>query len=315
MSADFEKLKLLTVDEISEKTHITKSSVNNILSKNFDKFDKIQFNGFVSILEREYSLNLQELRDEYQEYMITNGTIVEPTILVAPDESDKPKGLFLIFILAMIVLAIVWFIYAFVFKPTNHQQANASLNTTTNPINKITAIDTNSSNTSIDNVNSIDINSTNSTDINSTNAMHKLLKPKVVLNKTVSSKQTKHKQQKIVPINLNLGKTSLNKNDINGSVAVKQTGMVKLFTKAKLWLGITNMKTWKQQQKIVSSSLDLNSTGDYLLILGHGMVQIQTGDKNISFPQTKTVFLMLKNGKITQLNRAKFSKLNKGKLW
>ncbi len=280
MSDDFDKLKLLNTEQIFEKTHITKRNINNILSKSFEKFDKIQFNGFVSILEREYSLNLQELRDEYQEYAINNDEISEPELRSISNNTGKSRGLFWIVIIALIIIIATWLIYnTYASKQSSQMQPVLSLNATARSSNAT----------------AIDANSTNSTVI------------------TANSK--KSKVSNMLLANPNIDKTLTHKNDINTTVAAKKVKTIRLLTKAKLWLGITNMKTWKQQQKIVTSSLDLNGTGKYLLILGHGMVQIKTDDKNISFPQPKTVFLMLKNGKVTQLTHSQFVKLNKGKLW
>ena len=280
MSDDFDKLKLLKAEQIFEKTHITKRNINNILSKSFEKLDKIQFNGFVSILEREYSLNLQELRDEYQEYAINNDEISEPELRSISNNTGKSRGLFWIVIIALIIIIATWLIYnTYASKQSSQMQPVLSLNATARSSNAT----------------AIDANSTNSTVI------------------TANSK--KSKVSNMLLANPNIDKTLMHKNDINTTVATKEVKTIRLLTKAKLWLGITNMKTWRQRQKIVTSSLDLNSTGEYLLILGHGMVQIKTDDKNISFPQPKTVFLMLKNGKVTQLTHSQFVKLNKGKLW
>ena len=293
MSDDFDKLKLLKAEQIFEKTHITKKNINNILSKSFEKFDKIQFNGFVSILEREYSLNLQELRDEYQEYIINNDAISEPELRSASNNAGKPRGLFWVVIIVLIIIVVAWLIYnTYSSKQNSQTQPVLGLNATAR-LNNTTAIDTNSTNTTAITAN--------------TDKSIKIL--------AAHTNGKKSKISNMLLANSNIDKTLTHKNDINATVAAKKVKTVRLFTKAKLWLGITNMKTWKQQQKIVTSSLDLNGTGKYLLILGHGMVQIKTDDKNISFPQPKTVFLMLKNGKVTQLTHSQFVKLNKGKLW
>lgn len=317
MDDDFEKLKLLKAEQISEKTHITKSNIINILSKSFDKFDKIQFNGFVSILEREYSLNLQALRDEYLEYAKNHDDAPEPNLQTPFKQNDQPRGFLWILILAIVVI-VAWFIYASVLKPTNHKPANTGVNATSS---------------AQPNTASFETNSTNATAVASVNATLKPLKPITVtatkadnksknLNQPKRPKKSKNLNQPKQPkksstadITLSTASMPLQTSDKNATITPKRAKSVKLFTKAKLWLGITNMRTWKQQQKIVTSSLDLNASGDYLLILGHGMVQIQTEDKNTSFSQTKMVFLMLKNGIVTQLSRNQFSKLNKGKLW
>lgn len=48
----FEKLGTIGAQKINEKTHISKYHVQALLHNNFDDMTKIQFLGFVSILER-----------------------------------------------------------------------------------------------------------------------------------------------------------------------------------------------------------------------------------------------------------------------
>ncbi len=65
---DFEALKALGADEIVAKTHIIRHNVDALLNKSFDKFGKVQFNGFVSILEREFRIDLTSYKDEYRAF-------------------------------------------------------------------------------------------------------------------------------------------------------------------------------------------------------------------------------------------------------
>ena len=62
-SEGFEKLKSIGAQKIHEKTHIAKYHVQSLLHNNFDEMTKIQFLGFVSILEREYGVHLDDLRE------------------------------------------------------------------------------------------------------------------------------------------------------------------------------------------------------------------------------------------------------------
>jgi len=64
MSNDYEKLKAIGAQKIHEETHISRLHVQAILDKTYDDMAKIQFSGFISILEREYYLDLVELREE-----------------------------------------------------------------------------------------------------------------------------------------------------------------------------------------------------------------------------------------------------------
>ncbi|MDF1883719.1 hypothetical protein JHD49_07210 [Sulfurimonas sp. SAG-AH-194-C21] len=62
MSEELTKLKSLGAQKIYEDTHIPVLHVKAILEHNFDSLQKVQFLGFVSILEREYSLDLSSTK-------------------------------------------------------------------------------------------------------------------------------------------------------------------------------------------------------------------------------------------------------------
>lgn len=61
----FEELAALGVEKIHERTHIARDKVEAILTKSYSGMTKIQFMGFVSILEREYGVDLGTLREEF----------------------------------------------------------------------------------------------------------------------------------------------------------------------------------------------------------------------------------------------------------
>jgi len=63
MSEHFDKLKKIGIQKIHETTHISRLHVESILQEDFSAMTKIQLLGFISILEREYGLTLDELKD------------------------------------------------------------------------------------------------------------------------------------------------------------------------------------------------------------------------------------------------------------
>lgn len=68
MSEGYEKLKSIGAQKIHETTHITKKYIDAILNEDFEGMHKVQFLGFVSILEREYSVDLTQLKDKASHY-------------------------------------------------------------------------------------------------------------------------------------------------------------------------------------------------------------------------------------------------------
>lgn len=65
----FEDLQSLGANALHEQTHIARSKLELLLNKSFADLTRVQFMGFVSILEREYGIDLSGIRQEYDEFM------------------------------------------------------------------------------------------------------------------------------------------------------------------------------------------------------------------------------------------------------
>ena len=91
MSNGFETIKQLGAQKICETTHISRQNIDAILNKKFDAVNKIQFAGFISIIEREFAVDLSDLKAEYDAYH----NVEEPVEAVpepsepAPDRKEK----------------------------------------------------------------------------------------------------------------------------------------------------------------------------------------------------------------------------------
>ncbi len=72
----FEDLQSLGANALHEQTHIARSKLELLLHKSFADLTRVQFMGFVSILEREYGIDLSGIRQEYDEFMQTNMDVV-----------------------------------------------------------------------------------------------------------------------------------------------------------------------------------------------------------------------------------------------
>lgn len=76
----FEDLQELGVSVLHEQTHIARNKLELLLTKSFDELTRVQFMGFVSILEREYGIDLSFLREEYDQFVHAH-----PSTLVAKE--------------------------------------------------------------------------------------------------------------------------------------------------------------------------------------------------------------------------------------
>lgn len=87
-----EKLRDIGANKIFEQTHIAKKFVEDILNENFASMNKIQFAGFISILEREYNLDLHELREAYNDKFNKSESKKGEPFVVSAQEGEKTSS-------------------------------------------------------------------------------------------------------------------------------------------------------------------------------------------------------------------------------
>ena len=105
MEDDFETLKSIGAQRIYENTHIAKLTIEHILEKKFYKLNKVQFSGFISILEREYSLDLSALKAEFSQDIPTQA-MSDNTQAVFTPKANARKQYLIIGAAALIAVAI-----------------------------------------------------------------------------------------------------------------------------------------------------------------------------------------------------------------
>ncbi|MEN4053718.1 MULTISPECIES: hypothetical protein [Sulfurimonas] len=121
MSEALDRLKDIGAQKIYEDTHIPIGHVQAILYESFDGLNKIQFVGFISILEREYGEDLSAVRSRgvgyFDEKNAPDEAITDDAIFKS---SSNKKNLTILYI----ILAIILFIIAISFSM---QSANDTL--------------------------------------------------------------------------------------------------------------------------------------------------------------------------------------------
>ncbi len=112
MSEGLETLRGIGVEKIHERTHISRQHVESVLNGVYDNLRKIHFFGFISICEREYELDLSDLRADaeafYGEALPAPADKEKLKVFVS---ADKQKN----FIFLYIAIAILVFVMAILF--------------------------------------------------------------------------------------------------------------------------------------------------------------------------------------------------------
>ena len=260
MSEVLEKLQKLGAQEIHEATHIPIQHVKAILESDFKGFSKIQFLGFISILEREYQSDLSEIKKDGLAFFEENNTPKIESVFITPKRNNKNKILY-----ASIIIVI--FILILIFK------ANSGSEAVTEDINVDNSV-----------INSVveEINSTKDKSIDDTNS-------------------------------------SLETEELNSTKKIIEEPIVeKSFTiipKSKVWFGYIDVETNKKYQKTFSHELSLDTNKEWLLMFGHGYIDMYIDGKIVKFNSRNNLRFVYKDGKLRTINKAEFKKLNRGRSW
>ncbi len=108
-----DKLQEIGAHKIYEQTHIAKKFVEDILREDFSRMNKIQFSGFISILEREYNVDLHALIEAYNLFHNnSNSNEDEPFVISEQTKTEgksNSKGLYIV--IGLLIVGLVFLVF------------------------------------------------------------------------------------------------------------------------------------------------------------------------------------------------------------
>ncbi len=281
MSEDFDKLKKIGAQKIYEKTHIAVANIEYIFNKSFDKIPKVQFRGFISILEREYKLDLQDILAEYEQHRAKDEEIVEYIKIDTKGYGKFDKKMILSALLVTLVLG-----YLIISSLTHSGSETAETNNTEIETAKAN-LDKNASMVDANETNSSEVNSTVETNTTDTNISVAPQKVATVVQATPTVPQT----------------------------ATGKATKFEIIPSKTLWLDYIDQESSREAQATINKSFDLNASKNYLIETGHAFMKIDLGSEIKEFSQSGKKYFKFENGELTELTRQGFKDLNKGKAW
>jgi hypothetical protein len=108
MNESIEKLQNIGVEKIYKDTHIPREFIQPLLEGDFTKFTKLQFLGFITILEREYDLDLESLKEQgltyFKEKEEQGHKEVNTDLFLSPKQQKNFVPYILIFVAFILLL-------------------------------------------------------------------------------------------------------------------------------------------------------------------------------------------------------------------
>ena len=107
-------LKSLDISEISNRTFIHEEELKKFLSGDFEGINKTKAMGFIQIIQREYHIDLSDLKDKYISYLDEHKSdIKEPKASLIMEEvqsEERKKGFFSLLFLIIAIGAIAYLV-------------------------------------------------------------------------------------------------------------------------------------------------------------------------------------------------------------
>lgn len=266
----FEDLQALGTEKLHERTHISRDKVDLVLAKSYGEIGRVQFMGYISIFEREYGIDLAEIKEEYTEFYRNNANVLTPkqSVILQSTSNSKPKWIAAGIILIFILMAGGYFLQG---KMSTEPHEEVMELTTL----AVEVMD--------------DHNDMNASESNETNITTSIVSPVVNL-----------EANKSVP---NVSKTLISGQEIA------------IYPTYKVWYGMIDMASGEKMQNITGEPIIIDTTKDWLIVLGHGRVEIGSPEDKKVFNEKNSIHFICEKGIIKQINEKEFIQRNGGKNW
>jgi len=291
--SDFQTLQELGSKTIASATHIPIGHVDNILNKKYDQFQKPQFFGFLSILEREYKLDLSELKQEFLFERAEHEIVEENTFDIA-ETGSQVKALFenkkvvygalggVALILVISLLSMIDFSSADETKieinNTAIDQAKKNLNITPAEVSNVE--DTMKNN-----------------DVESAEFGQDRQESNASTEKTVASEKKVTAQEPV------------------SNAEPTMSLYFRIVPKGRLWLGIIDTETHRRRVETITKPLLLDAEKSWLIVTGYGHLDMDCGDTTQKFRKDHKLLFLYQDGICQVIDKEEFKAQNRGKLW
>lgn len=255
----FDDLQTLGTEKIHEKTHISRDKVELLLTKSYGEIGRVQFMGFMSILEREFGMDLGDIRNEYTAYWEEHAGALPPkeSVILQAQSNTKQKWMMAGAAVIALLLGGGYFLQGIL---------------SNEPIEEVM------------NLNSLAIEP-------------------VALVREVNTSTVEE------------ANVTAEANQTVAAVPATEPAALTIRPGYKVWVGMIDMDSGTKTQQITNDPIVVDTARKWLIVLGHGWVEIETKDGKQVMKEKDTVRFLAENGTLKPLSKAEFTELNGGKTW
>ncbi len=284
-------LKQYGIDKVSARTKISRKHLSMLAEKNFEGFSKPQAYGFVSILQREYGDDFDELKKELDAWFC-EGEECKEEIFVTKQEQTGPqlKKIVGAAVLILLLMAAAMF---FTQKDSGMIQTSSSKSQKVEKAVKESGAANEAQSAKSPEESRENIESARSEKIAESTESAEAAKSEA---EPAAEQPTPEKSGEPKPY-----------------VPMENAVITPI---VNLWFGVIDLETKKRVAKTTADPYEIESKGKKLLITGHGRFEISDAFGNLfKYNDAKKHYFLIDDGMVKEIPVAEFRRLNGGRVW
>ena len=379
---------------ISKRTRLSVENIEKLVHRDFSDMKRVKALGFISILEREFGIELDTLKKECEDYFSSSPEeeFDARLVLTVPELGEQPGRLTSKLFMLLVLFGIGYGAWYFLAAKDRSSENNATISSTgfvgsivnqaKSWLGDSSSLDTDEASTSADGVwakGEVEKNGTETAAVDKSQNGERAGAEK---NDSAAEEQiireVKQEQQEIlsqaagasevnVPTIKNMGDNVSSDADISGKVAdetpalsqdegvlatevpsmarekteeavtvieeilplpikaktekksKKKSNTIQIVTlhpTKKVWVGYTDLGTMKRAAKVIEEDIDFDtSSTSWILVAGHNAIDFVIKGKATTPKKRDKNYFLIKNGKVKDISKEAFQKLNKSTVW
>ena len=329
---------------VSDKTNISIEILLKLIDNDFEEITRVRALGFLSILRREYNIELSDLDDSIKKYFEeeSHDDDSKPVLTPNKDRKEKDSGFFK-WLIIFALLGGLWYLYS-----GGKLGGNLSNNTTKenllndSDILKSTTTDNNAKYSVIikedENKTEVEITTLKGNLTIEDTIVEKSevnISIEVESNKTVESNESKIKEHEDINNSSADIENSLDENiqetieATEDSVEISEDSVivdddeiaeiiynVTVNPRVNLWFGFINIDTKERKEFMTtdSTSMDVGEQR-WILMTGHGRLSVSSGSRTHELSDRIKHYFYIDSSEIKEITRKEFKKYNGGRGW
>jgi hypothetical protein len=334
---------------VNEKTNISIDNLLKLVDNDFEGLTRVKAMGFLSILKREYEMELDDLKSGIKEYFELHPTDDGEAVLVTIDRAKEESNI-IKWLIVLALLGGLWYLY-------NSNKLGGNLSHTENKENElndseilrsgiikeslVVKEDENKTEVEIQTVKTTpiknELNSTIEVESNQTIKSTETNTEKNSSSKSESLKEDKKSKEIENDIDKNVEEV-LNENEsettdevvkideentksvdntiVNDDEKAEIIYNITVNPRVNLWFGFINLDTKARKEFITTESTPID-VGEqrWLLITGHGRLSVASELTTLKVNDSAKHYFYIDSSEIREINRTEFKTLNNGRGW